>query len=420
MLRNLWKTLRSVVIAVGVLLSFFAVIEVLRAYQTLYNIHPAPAFIFLGVLACAVGGIVVYFTLCLMSHPPVLIPPELIDRNSATKRQLCRYGRYLTKYIDRLRGNDVLSAEDAKKAGEGRAKLCTAIGTADNDAKCLLMAIQVAEEQTIEPLLNVLDEKANKEIRTSVGVVMGGVALSPYKAADLIIVLYRNVLMVIRLIRIYNSRPRFQEQLRVLADTLGVVATVNYINLGKSLLEGLGSKVPVIGKCIDDIAQGIGAGFMTSVTGHAAMDRCRCFRAWNDEEAKNNLRNRAFYFYTDVKDMFKTDILPGVISRSKEPLDKIRSGVLAALDETGNVIGRFIKAPVNVAGAASSGVMKAGISGQRAIVGTATRIWSSATRKAKGAGLGALQTLGSAGSKVLSYPGKAASAIHKSIRRQKH
>ena len=77
-----------------------------------------------------------------------------------------------------------------------------------------------------------LDEKAEKQVRKSTRDVMVGVTLSPYKAADLLIVLYRNLIMTTKIIRIYNTRPRFREQLKTIYDTICIVATVNYINMG--------------------------------------------------------------------------------------------------------------------------------------------------------------------------------------------
>ena len=56
--------------------------------------------------------------------------------------------------------------------------------------------------------------------------------------------------------------------------------------MGKSLLEDLGSRVPGIGKTLDNIVQGIGAGLMTSVAGHAALHHCQAFKKWSAEEAK--------------------------------------------------------------------------------------------------------------------------------------
>ena len=124
--------------------------------------------------------------------------------------------------------------------------------------------------------------------------------------------------------------------------------------MGKNLIEHLGSKVPGIGRFIDDIAQGIGAGFMTSVTGHAAIYRCRAYRPFNAEQAKDNIRTRIGSFYADVRDMFNKDILPQITRRigdtSKDTIDKIAS----AIDETGSLVGKFVKAPFSAATTAAS------------------------------------------------------------------
>jgi hypothetical protein len=281
-------------------------------------------------------------------------------------------------------------------------ELALAIDTGDNK-EAFLIAVEKAEEQVTKPILAKLNEEANRQIRDCVRDVMIGVTVSPYKAADLIIVLYRNLVMVMRIVRIYNSRPRFRQQLQILGDTIKVVATVNYINIGKSLLEGLGSKLPVIGQYTDDIAQGIGAGLMTSVAGHAAMERCRAFKGWHEEEAKHNLRNRVSGFYADVRDIFWKDILPEITKLvgkvPKEALEKIRS----ALDRTGNAIASFVKVPV------------------RTITATGKTVkGSSATGgKTKNTGLGIFRGVKSAVKKSVSYPKQKAQAISKLIRRGK-
>jgi len=407
MLREWWKLFRSIVLAVGVLLSFFVLIEVLRAYQTLHEFHPTAGFVFIGLLACGTIWIVGYLVVTLASRPAVLIPPPITDLNKATGRELHRYSKYLTKYIGRLSDNAALPSEHRENAEHAMVELARAIDLGDN-SKLLFAAVQEAEEQTIKPVLSKLDEQANKEIRTCVGVVMAGVALSPYKAADLIIVLYRNLVMMARIVRIYNSRPRFRQELRILWDTAKVVATVNYINMTKSLLEALGSRLPGIGKLVDDTVQGIGAGFMTSVAGHAAMGRCRAFKGWNEEEAKNSLRNRVNSFYADVKNMFKRDILPLLRNRvtavPKEALEKIKS----ALDDTGSSVASFVKVPLITAG-------KAGTSGGRSVI----RVAVEGGRKAKNMGLGILRAVKSAGGRILTYPGKKTRTIGKRIRRKK-
>ena len=51
MLRHWFRIIRTVVMAVGVLFAFFTVIEVLRAYQTLYALHPWAGYAFLAAIA---------------------------------------------------------------------------------------------------------------------------------------------------------------------------------------------------------------------------------------------------------------------------------------------------------------------------------------------------------------------------------
>ena len=351
MLKNWWKIVRTVVIAVGVLLTFFAIIETMRAYQTLHNFHPIAGYAFLIVLIALAVWFVGYLAVALMSRPPAIVPPAMPDGESPTHHQLKRFAKYLVKYLNRLASNPSLTDDYRDMADRSADKLYDAI-TGLTDSETLTKAIETAETETINPLLESLDDQAEKEIRASVAVVMAGVTLSPYKAADLMIVVYRNFAMVTRLIRIYNTRPRLSQQLRIAMDIINVVATVNYINMGKNLIEQLGSKVPGIGRIIDDIAQGIGAGFMTSVVGHAAIYRCRAYKAFNADEAKDTIRSRVTDFYADVRDMFNKDILPQITRRigdtSKETIDKIAS----AIDETGAIIGKCVKAPFNAATAA--------------------------------------------------------------------
>ena len=55
MLKDLLRTIKAFVVLFGVLLSFFAVLEVIRAFQTLYSLHPAAGFLFLDCIVLKVG-----------------------------------------------------------------------------------------------------------------------------------------------------------------------------------------------------------------------------------------------------------------------------------------------------------------------------------------------------------------------------
>jgi len=341
MLRTWWRIIKTSVWIVGGLLSFFFLIEILRAYQTLYGFHPVAAYGFVAVLVAVTIWVLWYFLAALASRPPVLIAPEIGDPGEASIRRLRRYARYLARYLDHLSTNPMLSAEDRTFAADSSRALVKVFEKSARREE-LLCGVLRTEETAVGPLLEKIDAHARRQVRTSMRDVMIGVTLSPYKAADLLIVLYRNLVMVSRIVRTYNARPRFSRQLRIYSDIVGVIATVNFINMGRNLIEGLGSRVPGIGRFIDDIAQGMGAGFMTTVVGHAAMDRCRAYRPWNAQEAKDSLRKRAGDFYADVKDTFWVDIWPGITGRVGEASVELKDKIALALDETQNAVGSFI------------------------------------------------------------------------------
>ncbi len=254
MLKTWWKIIKTAVWLIGGLLSFFFLIEILRAYQTLYAFHHVAAYGFVVALAAVTIWVFWYFFAALASRPPVLIAPRIGDPGEASTRRLRRYAKYLVKYVTHLSRNQVLSSEDREFAADSSRMLATACERLGHREE-ILNAVLQTEESTVQPLLEKIDALAKRQVRTSMRDVMIGVTLSPYKAADLLIVLYRNLVMVSRIVRVYNARPRFRRQLKIYSDIVSVIATVNFINMGKNLIEGLGSRVPCIGRFIDDIAQ---------------------------------------------------------------------------------------------------------------------------------------------------------------------
>ncbi|MHC4526179.1 MAG: DUF697 domain-containing protein, partial [Planctomycetota bacterium] len=272
MLKTIWKLIRTAVIVIGVLLTFFAVLEILRAFQILHEMHPVAGYVFLAVVLGLLLWCIIYFWANMAVFPKALRPPRIDDVQAATDRQLKKYIQYLKRFLQRLIANPNLTDDD-------RSQITNALSQLESqsvaDRTSMLNLIISIEDNHIKPVLKTLDAAAAKQVRASMRDIMVGVTLSPYKSADLLIVLYRNLVMVVRIVKVYRVRPALSEQLRIFSDIINIIATVNYINMGKNLIEGLGSKVPGIGRFVDDIAQGIGAGFMTTITGHAAMDRCR-------------------------------------------------------------------------------------------------------------------------------------------------
>jgi len=358
MLGKWFRIVRMAVILVGALFSFFALIEVVRAYQTLYGVHPAVGYVFVAVVVVLVVWLTGRFILAIVNRPPVLSVPPVPDAEAGRPRQWRRYGRYVCRYARRLAANPSLTAEQRAMAQATSSELVAVVRSTRNVAE-LREAITHAEQGTIIPLLETIDTQAAAHVRECMRDVMIAVAVSPYKALDLFIVVYRNLAMVRRVVVSYNARPRLREQLQIGWDILAVVATVNYIHMGRSLIEGLGSRVPGIGRFVDEIAQGVGAGFMTTVVGHAAIDRCRAFRGWNVDAARSGLSARVQDFYRDVRDLFTRDVLPGLLRRigdtSRETMDR----VVGVLDETGRMAAGCIRVPVRAASAAGNSVVGA-------------------------------------------------------------
>jgi hypothetical protein len=189
---------------------------------------------------------------------------------------------------------------------------------------------------------------------------MLGVALSPWRSADLGVTIYRNASMVLRIIRIFDNRPPLREQLLILKDILAVVATVNFLNYGSRLLQNLSASVPVLGRFADDIAQGVGAGLLTSVAGHTAVDRCRSFRGWDRVEAGRTVRRELAGFLVDIRQIVTTDLVPTMRKpieaqlpedeRKPEFFARIGDGVEKAMDDTAAAMDLFLRKPVVAAG----------------------------------------------------------------------
>ncbi|MCE5186481.1 MAG: DUF697 domain-containing protein [Planctomycetaceae bacterium] len=381
MLRTAWKLLRTAIIVIGVLLTFFAALEVLRAYQTLYNFQPVVAYIFLAVVLGLLIWLFAYVWINLAAFPRPLIAPRIDDVETASEHQLKKHLHYLRRFMQRLAINELLSESQRMLLAEAAARLESPL---PSDRGGCLALIHSMENDRIRPALKTLDDLASRQVRDSMRDIMLFVTLSPYKSSDLLIVLYRNLMMLVRIVRVYRVRPALTEQVRIFSDIINVIATVNYINMGRNLIEGIGSRVPGVGRFIDDIAQGIGAGFMTTIAGHAAMDRCRSFRGWNEQEANRHMLTQVGDFYTDVKDIFFKDVWGSLRSRAGVTIGDAKEKVADAIDETGSALDDFIRTPIKAVYTAGQSVIDFSAAGAAAVRDSGTQgvsLLSKALRK---------------------------------------
>jgi len=299
---------------IGIFLSFIALTEILHLYSILYGISPYLGLAFLCITVAILLLGLLYIFIYIRKKPKVLTPPQIEDFSSASQVEWEAYFIYLTKYQERLLKNPSLSTGEIDTAFK-KIKELEAFYRSDNQQDKQQQHIFNTEKEVIEPLLAKLDEKAEKEVRKCVRDIMIGVTLSPYRTADLFIVIYRNCIMMLRIMKIYQSRPVLAEQLLIFRDVLKVVATVNYMNFGEKLMEQFLSCVPYIGRSVDDFAQGIGAGLLTSTAGHGTIQRCRAYKRWDHDAATHTLSTRVKSLFFDVKNIFKRDVLPRMRNR---------------------------------------------------------------------------------------------------------
>ena len=377
MWKQIWNLFVRLVVVAGVLLSFVFLAECLRVILFFHRIHPAAGLACAGIFFIGILVLFIYLWKGLRAYPRVLVPPLMPELPKASHAEMRKYCGYLIEYLDRLAENRNLDSESVKIAQDCVLNIKDVLGAHPlNDD--LVRTIAKTEEETIRPLLSQMDEQASQEVRRSVRDVMLAVTLSPYPSVDILIVLYRSFKMVFRVMRIYKSRPALREECLILRDILVVVATVNFLNISRKLIESLFSQVPVIGRVIDDIGQGLGAGLLTSVAGHAAMDRCAAFRGWNDEEEVRSLGARMANFLADVKDLFTKDLMPELKGRIRSAVspdeadqpgfwDTITRGVASAIDMTAKTVDFLVIKP------ATAGVQTVA-AGVQSMAGVGSRI----------------------------------------------
>jgi hypothetical protein len=269
------------------------------------------------------------------------------------------------------------------------------------------------ETRCVKPALTVLDEMGHKAVRACVRDVMIGVTLSPWRSADLLIVLYRNAAMVLGILRVYNSRPRVTEQLMILKDVLAIVATVEFINLGSRLLQNLTACVPGLGRFTDDVAQGLGAGLLTSVAGHAAIARCRAFQGWDREAARKAIHVKLRAFLNDLRGIVIKDILPALGKDVGDKIERIKDGLAAAVDKTNEMMDSFVRRPAVAAGPRVAG---AGYRTRRAVADTTVAAWRKTKAGVRIAGSAARGASTAAWKGLTSLAGRTAAAV----RRRRH
>ncbi|MBZ0264593.1 YcjF family protein [bacterium] len=319
-MKPLLNNIERALVAVGILFSIFAIMEVLRAYVTLKEVHPYAGYAFLVLIALLLGYLV-WQVRGIFSFGKVPKAPPLPTEGDVSVRDAIRFRKYLLMLVERFEANPLLKEKTPQRLTTFRNRV-EKLGSPLGNAGEFQQEVQAIETENMAPLLTILDKRAEEIIADNVGIVSLGTTLSPYRSIDMYIVLNRNFRMINQIIRVYRSRPSVRETWSIFYDIARVVAAVNLLGNMDNLWIGLGRHIPLVGRYGEPFSEGLFSGLLTSVAGHAAVDRCRSYRPWSSEEAARKYRSKLERWARDVADLLKRNtfgrVFPGGKKKSED------------------------------------------------------------------------------------------------------
>ena len=268
--------MKRILTALIALLVLYFLTELYRTIEYFFSISP-----WIGYLAAIIIGLLVlelarqYFK-TMFALKRASPPPEFADPDNPTDVEVKHYLAFLKK---RLASFSTGQHNAPQLAGQFPAK------HAGESNRSYLDRIRTGVDEVVKPL----DQKAEKEIIRAVRDALLGIMFSPVRSLDVFIVLYKNFKLVTSISRIYDTQPDISVQLRILKDIIAIAVTLNVMNLSDKFIEKLLSNVPGLQGSADDVVQGIGAGFFTSVIGFTAQSRCRNLDPWSVQEQQRTI-----------------------------------------------------------------------------------------------------------------------------------
>ena len=305
------RLLRGSLLAFGLLIALIAVGELLRIHEALYHLHPWAGHSFLILLAAFLGYVLLMVVRFFVRRPVVLPDlPSIEPLDTASMGELCEYRELFLLHSERLLTSSALDDNLRQQSGESLRKIAVRLREIPLSAghEELANRLREAEALFLQPLLATIDQSVEEEIRRSTVEVMTAVTLSPWHSLDLGVALYRGTRMVLNISALYGSRPTLRENLIIFRDVLGAVATVSLVNAGQKLIEGLARQLPGISRIVDDIIQGVGAGYFINLAGWAARDRCRSLHRWEPARARLRLHQKLGRYVSDLRSYLIGDL----------------------------------------------------------------------------------------------------------------
>jgi hypothetical protein len=143
-----------------------------------------------------------------------------------------------------------------------------------------------------------------------------------------------------------------------------IVAFVSISNLGSTLIENVGKRIPVVGTLLDNVVQGAAAGFLTLAAGRAAIRRCEAFRGWDPQPDSARLTIEVRKAWREIALTFKSEVLGHLRQRFQSvagPEDlanreawwaRVSAGIEEAIEATSDGMDNYLIRPTVAAGSA--------------------------------------------------------------------
>ncbi len=292
----------------GLFLALVALAELVRLGQLLVGLHPWLGWTYAACLLLLIAWGALGASQFWLARPRRLPPLPDLDPEGLPAADRAAWQQSLLQQSLRMLKSPALPDEDRRRLEESLAASLDGPALDGSQLKSIL-------NEEVTPLLARLDEEAEREIRAATLEVTSAVALSPWRSMDVLIVVGRGLRMVLSISAIYGSRPTLREHYEILRDIGKSVASVGLIGAGQKLMEGLAGHLPVAGRVVDDLLQGLGAGFYINLAGWAARERCRALGPWQEAEAAETLRKAMRRYTRDMRRRLTVDLGPAIWDR---------------------------------------------------------------------------------------------------------
>ena len=298
---------RGAGLALGLIL-FFVSMELVRAYQLFYGIHPWLGYGFAVLAGGALAGALL--RLRLRRHDrQTLLPPHPPGELKPRHEELVANCAYMIHRLKRLSLNPALP-EDLRKKTRQRAYDIEGLLGSHPLLEDMVRALSRAEIDTLEPALLHLDQLARELGKEKIQCMIEDAVEPPFPLITPLVVLYHQCTLVTTIADVYLGRPSLREYVRVLTDVQHTIRGGEFFRIGQRLFEGVYVNSPPLGRAVDDLGQAITCAWLTESVTKAAQYRCRGIRPWKISRAVDWMDRQTESSLIAVRERVNEEVLP--------------------------------------------------------------------------------------------------------------